>query len=509
MVCEWLKTDRYNRKTIAGVRSVCAFTSPTSITIQAPYAGLPRLSSANTPITYLLKIREFFLTTTLFKTPTTTQNVEITFTHTEAGVTLQDTLTVYPYNNFASGQLSVNTYTLTAGELNTYDISFTPASTISIGKEAILELSIDSRYMPAYLGLKSLYQQYGLDTTNSSWINNLGYNVAYTLLPNNWINGIPYSGYTSTNANAEQTCVYIDPKTYRIALLLESAYSAGVAYNWKIPLLLNPSTVNSTFRMNLTLYTYWNGLANPQKELFYEIINPYKTSSNISQPVNYTFSANALANTVQSSAASINIDFGFPFVPDSTNVAELKISSRGAALIGLANFYTRTYSDGSYLFYFFKRINLVLAKKMVNDSSVNINFGSIESTNTFVDYFGYDWVKIHSSPGQQTMYNAGSLFQTLISCSVVTVTPLLLEGLSSQDGSEFLQQFSILTPCSIPLNSTLLVAFNNAYLSWSREAPCYTSFKSSSCSYNQNGSLSINFNENIAAGATLTFAIYL
>ena len=113
-------------------------------------------------------------------------------------------------------------------------------------------------------------------------------------------------------------------------------------------------------------------------------------------------------------------------MPDSTNVAELKISSRGAALIGLANFYTRTYSDGSYLFYFFKRINLVLAKKMVNDSSVNIKFGAIESTNTFVDYFGYDWVKIHSSLGQQTVYNAGSLFQPLISCSIVTVTPVLL-----------------------------------------------------------------------------------
>ena len=104
-------------------------------------------------------------------------------------------------------------------------------------------------------------------------------------------------------------------------MLLESAYTAGLAYNWKIPLLLNPTAVNSTFRMNLTLYTYWNGLANPQKELFYEIINPYKTSSNISQPVNYTFSANALANTVQSTAASIDIDFGFPFVPDSNTVA--------------------------------------------------------------------------------------------------------------------------------------------------------------------------------------------
>lgn len=65
-----------------------------------------------------------------------------------------------------------------------------------------MELTIDARYMPSYLGLKNLYKKYGLDTKNVSWNNNLGYNIGYTLLPNNWINGIPYSGYTSTFANA-------------------------------------------------------------------------------------------------------------------------------------------------------------------------------------------------------------------------------------------------------------------------------------------------------------------
>jgi hypothetical protein len=74
--------------------------------------------------------------------------------------------------------------------------------------------------MPSNLGLKSLYQQYGLDATNSSWINDLGYNIGYSLLPNNWINGMPYSGYTSTFANAEQTCVHQSSKTYKLALLL-------------------------------------------------------------------------------------------------------------------------------------------------------------------------------------------------------------------------------------------------------------------------------------------------
>jgi hypothetical protein len=53
--------------------------------------------------------------------------------------------------------LSVNPSTLTVGELNTYTIQFTPSTAILTsaitGNEAILELSIDHRYMPPSLGL--------------------------------------------------------------------------------------------------------------------------------------------------------------------------------------------------------------------------------------------------------------------------------------------------------------------------------------------------------------------
>jgi hypothetical protein len=178
---------------------------------------------------------------------------------------LQDTLVIYPYSNFQSGKLSVNTFTRTAGELNTYDISFTPQNTISIGREAVLELSIDSRYMPSYLGLKDLYKHYGIDRTNASWINNAGFSIGYSYLPTNWVNGLPYTGITSTFANAEQTCFYQDSKTFKLSLLLENKYFAGVNYNWKIPLLMNPTSSNITFRMNLTLYTYWTGTARQQK----------------------------------------------------------------------------------------------------------------------------------------------------------------------------------------------------------------------------------------------------
>ena len=115
MICEWLTTDEYLRKYNTGVHSVCAFSSPNSIIVQAPFGGLPRLSSAYVPIKYLLKIREFFVVSTLFIMPTVSNAIEIVLTHQNGVILLQDTMIIYPYSTFQSGNLAVNTLTRTVG----------------------------------------------------------------------------------------------------------------------------------------------------------------------------------------------------------------------------------------------------------------------------------------------------------------------------------------------------------------------------------------------------------
>jgi hypothetical protein len=85
----------------------------------------------------------------------------------------------------------------------------------------------------------------------------------------------------------------------------------------------------------------------------------------------------ALNNKVQSGSASVDITFGFPFVPATPDVIEVKISNRGVGIIGLNDFYGSSYTDGSYSYYFFKRINLLLAYKSYNDSSSTINLGAL------------------------------------------------------------------------------------------------------------------------------------
>lgn len=132
--------------------------------------------------------------------------------------------------------------------------------TVAPGFEAVLELSIDNRYLVQDLGMEALFANEGIDYNNQTRIDNLNYNVKYDLLINAWRNGAPFTCYTSTGSLANQTTVHtgkgLNNKRSRITHLLETAYVAGTKYIWKVPLLLNPSTLNLPFRMNLTLWSY-------------------------------------------------------------------------------------------------------------------------------------------------------------------------------------------------------------------------------------------------------------
>ena len=52
-----------------------------------------------------------------------------------------------PYSPFPSS-LNVWSYTQTSGQLTTYTISFTPATTVAAGDETVLELIYDNRQLP-------------------------------------------------------------------------------------------------------------------------------------------------------------------------------------------------------------------------------------------------------------------------------------------------------------------------------------------------------------------------
>ena len=124
------------------------------------------------------------------------------------------------------------------------------------------------RYFPTGLAISDVFKNYGVDTNNQTFIDSNGMNIAYKMMPNVWVNGIPYSGHTLTNALAEQTSVHSTSTSLRVTLLLETNYAAGIPYQWKIPLLMNPQFAKLTYRLNLTLYNYKSLTMRPEKVYF-------------------------------------------------------------------------------------------------------------------------------------------------------------------------------------------------------------------------------------------------
>lgn len=157
--------------------------------------------------------------------------------------------------------------------------------------------------------MESLFNSEGIDYNNQTRIDNLNYNAKFDMLFNKWRNGAPFTCYTSTRSLANQTTVHTgngnNNKRTRITHLLETAYVGATKYIWKVPLLLNPTTLNLPFRMNLTLWTYQaTGIGLGQKELFYEIVNHRFTQPNNPASFAYTIPA---TNPIQVTTANISV----------------------------------------------------------------------------------------------------------------------------------------------------------------------------------------------------------
>ena len=69
------------------------------------------------------------------------------------------------------------------------------------------------------LGLQQLFADYGVNSQNSSRIDNNNYNIIHDIIGDSWINGVAYSCYSSTGSQPEQTSIHIGSKI-RITHLL-------------------------------------------------------------------------------------------------------------------------------------------------------------------------------------------------------------------------------------------------------------------------------------------------
>jgi hypothetical protein len=184
--------------------------------------------------------------------------------------------------------------------------------------------------------------------------------MVYTSLPHKWINGIPYSGWTSLGHSNLLNTVEKSDKTIKINLLLPAF--AAPTFTWKIPLLKNPDT-EKPLRMNITLWAYTATHAQGHKELFYEIINEHitKVPATAIPAITYDISAAAqTGNIIQRTTGSLNVEFP-SYTPIIGDVIEAKLLARAVGFKAIPSFWNpASFIDASYTFFFFKNINFVI-----------------------------------------------------------------------------------------------------------------------------------------------------
>lgn len=160
----------------------------------------------------------------------------------------------------------------------------------------------------------------------------------------------------------------------------------------------------------------------------------------------------------------MNVLLTAPYLPIVNDVIELKVSSRAAGIAQLSSFISGVHPDTSFSFTFFPNVNVLLALKMVYNAANLINIGTAELANNFVDYYGYDWLKIHTGINGITKYSSPRNDILLNNQLINTgLTFSILEGDSTTIGSIFLIQYQIILTHNILAASTLLLSFNPTY----------------------------------------------
>lgn len=93
-----------------------------------------------------------------------------------------------------------------------------------------------------------------------------------------------------------------------MSLAKMNAYTQGVSYVWRIPLLKNPSVPSIPLRYNLSLLYYPSGQAYPTVISKHECINEYVTET--SSSLSFTPTVSASTRNVQDTNIAITINLG-------------------------------------------------------------------------------------------------------------------------------------------------------------------------------------------------------
>lgn len=409
--------------------------------------------------------------------PWNTNRYELTIGHYDSGGSwVYDNVIFNSYPLFRA--ITLLHTTTTVSDYDTLTIKYTPYGNAAAGgistSDLALRLSVSGLYHLADAGIASLWtaDNYGSFKSGSVYSHNLG------------------------NANASaNTVVQFAQYTNKFAplvfsLSLQSAYTDNNAYIWRIPMIQNPSATFAALRYNLTLVNYGNTVSYGSIVSFCEIINEYYTVSNTSSVLSATIVSSS--SQIQSSSVSLYIDLNM-YTLTQWNVATWKLDN---SLVGLTNIpdFVSPNDTTNYFYYYFPKVNMVMAEKKTANNIYTIGLGSTESSQDYSTTFNFNFIKVFSTSNAQLLTNPYTLYTKVPSALTLTYftsysasTVTLIEGLQNVgSNSMYLLTFTVQ---KIPLGGEVNVVLNPTYFAFpsgfvGRQCHVQAGFVKSS-SYNQ------------------------
>jgi len=130
------------------------------------------------------------------------------------------------------------------------------------------------------------------------------------------------------------------------------------------------------------------------------------------------------------------------------NVATWKLDNSQVGLIGIPDFVSPN-DTTDYNYYYFPKVNMVMAQKKTSSSIYTIGIGSSETSQLYSTTFGFDFIKVFSTTNTQMLTNPYTLYTQVP--SPVTLTYFGSYSTSSVTWVEGLQ--------NIGSNSLYLITF--------------------------------------------------
>jgi len=172
-------------------------------------------------------------------------------------------------------------------------------------------------------------------------------------------------------------------------LAKQSAYTDGVEYVWRLPLLKNPATAYISLRYNLTLMEYPSTTNYGIIFNHIEIINDYYTEPDTSS----SFTTSVL-NNLRDVQTVAGVDLSMSLGTESVSQWDSVTFKLDNSKKGLIPSFSSCIDTSNYNYYYFHTLQMVWAQKKTSTASSAVAINALSSTQDYQTTFSFNWIRL-------------------------------------------------------------------------------------------------------------------